>query len=274
MEPNKVTIDNKVYEYKDVIHHTTVSGKFNFAERLAILFGKDVIVRSKIYCKNKMVIIVASEAYATVEPLIKHKLKTHIMSDENNNAEALEEKSTEDKVLKASEIPTEEGTNVGTGEVGPKSNQEPAMDAQPAPVNEEEVRMLSYIGTKAIKAKPMTRGAYNEYRGWEMPANEDASEMVYLVEYAPDPLSPPNHPDHAGYISMSPKHVFEEAYKIAETYKDRLMIETLDLRDRMTKLKAALDGGKVPATEIPILNEQYQAMNNLYIILNKRLGRA
>ncbi len=59
-----------------------------------------------------------------------------------------------------------------------------------------------------------------------------------------------------------------------ETYKDRLMTETLDLRDKMAKLKDAVENNKVPASEVDILNEQYDAMHAYYIILNKRLGRA
>ena len=73
--------------------------------------------------------------------------------------------------------------------------------------------MESYIGTKQIKGRPMTRAEYNTYRGWELPADEDGTEEVYLVEYPVDVNSKPNHPDHEGYITMSPKHVFDEAYK-------------------------------------------------------------
>lgn len=33
--------------------------------------------------------------------------------------------------------------------------------------------MKTYIGCKQIQAEPMTLGAYNERRGWTIPANED-----------------------------------------------------------------------------------------------------
>ena len=36
--------------------------------------------------------------------------------------------------------------------------------------------MESYIGTKQIKARPMNRADYNDYRGWELPENEDGSD--------------------------------------------------------------------------------------------------
>jgi hypothetical protein len=70
-----------------------------------------------------------------------------------------------------------------------------------------------FVGTKAITAVTMTRGVYNTYRGWDLPADEDGDDMGYLVEYAPDPSSPPNHDHHEGYISWSPEGVFNEFYK-------------------------------------------------------------
>ena len=60
--------------------------------------------------------------------------------------------------------------------------------------------MKTYIGTKVIEAKPMNRGDYNKYRGWEIPADENPTDKGYLVKY----------PD--GYESWSPAKVFEEAY--------------------------------------------------------------
>ncbi len=60
--------------------------------------------------------------------------------------------------------------------------------------------MKKYIGTKLVKAKPMTRGEYNTYRGWQIPENENPKDKGYLVEYS----------DY--YITWSPKEVFERAY--------------------------------------------------------------
>lgn len=76
--------------------------------------------------------------------------------------------------------------------------------------------MKTYIGKKIIKAKPMTKKEYNDYRGWIMPEGEDPEEEIYLVEYPVDSQSPPNHINHKGYISMSPKHVFDKAYHLLE----------------------------------------------------------
>lgn len=70
--------------------------------------------------------------------------------------------------------------------------------------------MKQYIGTKFIQAVPMTREQYNEYRGWTLPADEDGNDEGYLVEYLDGGQS--NHPAHNGYVSWSPKNVFERAY--------------------------------------------------------------
>lgn len=67
-----------------------------------------------------------------------------------------------------------------------------------------------FIGTKTINAKPMNRQEYNDLRGWQVPDNENPADDGYLVEYVD---SEPNHPDFEGYISWSPKEVFEKAYK-------------------------------------------------------------
>lgn len=71
--------------------------------------------------------------------------------------------------------------------------------------------MKQYIGTKVILAAPMTRAEYNDYRGWELPADENGADEGYLVEYTDKP-NQQNHPDHEGYVSWSPKEVFEGAY--------------------------------------------------------------
>jgi len=60
--------------------------------------------------------------------------------------------------------------------------------------------MKKYLGVKLIEANPMNLGEYNKCRGWVIPENEDPTTEGYLVQY----------PD--GYISWSPKEVFEKAY--------------------------------------------------------------
>lgn len=71
--------------------------------------------------------------------------------------------------------------------------------------------MKHFIGTKRVLATLMNRGDYNEYRKWDIPANENPEDAGYLVEYLDGGES--NHDDHEGYISWSPKSVFEAAYQ-------------------------------------------------------------
>ena len=58
----------------------------------------------------------------------------------------------------------------------------------------------NYIGVKIVKAKFMTRGDYNKFKGWTIPADENPADEGYLVRY----------PD--GYISWCPHKQFEEAH--------------------------------------------------------------
>lgn len=71
--------------------------------------------------------------------------------------------------------------------------------------------MKQYIGTKIINAKPMDRLAYNVFRGWKLPDNENGTDEGYLVEYLDG--GEPNTKEFKGYVSWSPKEQFENAYK-------------------------------------------------------------
>lgn len=71
--------------------------------------------------------------------------------------------------------------------------------------------MQTFIGTKIIDARPMTRGEYNTYRNWEPPAGEEQEVAGYLVEYLDGGKG--NDSRHKGYISWSPSDVFEASYR-------------------------------------------------------------
>jgi hypothetical protein len=103
--------------------------------------------------------------------------------------------------------------------------------------------MKTYIGIKLLKAKPMTRGEYNDYRGWKIPENETASDDGYLVSYQPD-----------GYESWSPKSVFESAYfpiaaedRISQADVDAFMgtVTSQQLDNKTTHVRAELLTGFV-----------------------------
>jgi hypothetical protein len=71
----------------------------------------------------------------------------------------------------------------------------------------------SYIGTKVVNATPMTLGQYKVLRGWTLSADDNGEDEGYLVEYTDRVHSPPLVPGFDGYVSWSPKDVFERAYR-------------------------------------------------------------
>lgn len=85
--------------------------------------------------------------------------------------------------------------------------------------------MNQYIGVKLINAKPMTRAEYNDLRSWTLPADEDGTDEGFLVEYLDGGKA--NHKDFEGYISWSPKSVFENAYGPTAGMTFGLAIEAL-----------------------------------------------
>lgn len=87
--------------------------------------------------------------------------------------------------------------------------------------------MKKYIGTKVINAKPMNRLEYNNFRGWKLPEDENGSDEGYLVEYSDGGKS--NTAEFAGYISWSPKDVFEKAYREVNGMSFGLAIEAAKL---------------------------------------------
>lgn len=94
--------------------------------------------------------------------------------------------------------------------------------------------MEHYIGTKLIKAFPMNRADYNAFRGWDLPGDENGDDDGYMVEYLDG--GQPNVPGYEGYISWSPKAVFDQHYKRIEgpnqalSYSDALRLALFGAR--------------------------------------------
>jgi len=85
--------------------------------------------------------------------------------------------------------------------------------------------MERHIGVKLVKSTKMTRKEYNDYRGWELPSDENGEDEGSLVEYLDGGQA--NHPDHKGYISWSPEGVFEKAYRPVDGMSFGLAIEVM-----------------------------------------------
>lgn len=93
--------------------------------------------------------------------------------------------------------------------------------------------MQQYIGVKLINAKPMTRQAYNDFRGWTLPADENGADEGFLVEYLDGGKA--NTDLYAGYVSWSPVDVFERAYRPTEGLTFGLAIEALKLGQKVAR---------------------------------------
>lgn len=127
--------------------------------------------------------------------------------------------------------------------------------------------MKKYIGTKQIEAGPMTRGdAWGKHLLREKPSTENFDDEGYHVRY------------EDGYESWSPKDTFEKAYKIADTFLDRLHIEMRDLYEKMDKLSPFIESGKIDEIvtdkyQNHLLRLQHRIMSRYINVLECRIGR-
>lgn len=125
--------------------------------------------------------------------------------------------------------------------------------------------MNTYIGTKLVNAKPMNRQEYNDFRGWELPSNENGTDEGYLVEYVDGGQANTN--IYKGYVSWSPKDVFERAYRETEGMSFGEALECLK-----AGIKVQRDGwnGKgmyiyyVPAAKYPTIRNTLETMNGVF----------
>lgn len=146
-------------------------------------------------------------------------------------------------------------------------------------MTEQQVVMGLFIGTKLIKALAMTRLQYNQLRGWDLPADENGDDEGFLVEYVDGGKA--NHPDFAGYISWSPKDVFEKAYVdicddgYSPDYILRVKAERAQLSDRLTKLKAFFETDRfmgLDTAEKSRMQSQATHMAGYLEVLDSRLN--
>ena len=127
--------------------------------------------------------------------------------------------------------------------------------------------MKKYIGKKQIEAEPMTRGdAWGKHLLREKSSTENFDDEGYHVRY------------EDGYESWSPKDTFEKAYKIADTFLDRLHIEMRDLYEKMDKLSPFIESGKIDEVVADkyqnyLLRLQHRIMSRYINVLECRIGR-
>lgn len=134
------------------------------------------------------------------------------------------------------------------------------------------MKPILYEGTKRLYAVPMSRGQYNAYRKWAIPLNENPEDPGYLVEYVDG--GTPNDPRHNGYISWSPKDVFERTYKpVLPDFQLRVIAEKAEVDERIDRLGKFLEHGTpVADDERKRMNDQLSVMRMLSEILGQRIA--
>lgn len=121
----------------------------------------------------------------------------------------------------------------------------------------KEVKIHKYIGTKVVKAYPC--------KAWKNAGEHKVGDEGYKVIY------------EDGYVSWSPKDVFEKAYKIADTYVERMQIEYEELQERREKLTDFLAEDHcdlLDDNECTLLTYQLMAMNEYALALRRRIDYA
>lgn len=137
----------------------------------------------------------------------------------------------------------------------------------------------TYVGTKVVRALPMNRKGYNDLRGWDLPKEENPLDEGYLVEYVDGGF--PNVKGFTGYISWSPKDVFEKAYTTGQkvegtSFLDRLLTEYDQLNERFKKLSSFLGSeqfNKLAEVDRDDLHDQQKLMHQYLGVLNRRIQR-
>ena len=126
--------------------------------------------------------------------------------------------------------------------------------------------MKKYIGTKQVEAEPMTMGeAYkrNLLQTGRVPNDSEKDNPGFYVRY------------QDGYESWSPAETFYEAYKLADTPLDRLIIEHQELRDKINKLKEIMCRKEFYDFDYKqriLLNVQLRSMIEYSFILEERIS--
>ena len=125
--------------------------------------------------------------------------------------------------------------------------------------------MKKYKGTKVVSAEPMNE--YDAVQKGIARLNVDNHEWRdgYRVVY------------EDGYESWSPKNVFEEAYKCAETHIDRMKIEKAELNERIANLEKFIRSEKfynLDDEDKLLLIGQFRAMLTYFNILKMRIAKA
>lgn len=138
--------------------------------------------------------------------------------------------------------------------------------------------MRQYINVEQVEAKKMTRGDYNNYRGWTVLTDENPADEGYLVKHSDN------------YVSWIAKDDFEKTYNVvgvrslndsallmvSTDYKDRFIAEYIQLETRIKGLETMLSNWDkelltfIPSCPRSIYNLQLEYMKKYLAVLEAR----
>lgn len=126
--------------------------------------------------------------------------------------------------------------------------------------------MKQFYGTKRIAAKPINRREYNEFRGWDLPSDENGDDEGYLVEYLDG--GKPNVDGFDGYVSWSPKEQFDKAYQSISSMSFGHAVQALKEGHKVAR--AGWNGANqyvyhVPANRYPVQTDAAKAEFGEYV---------
>ena len=121
-----------------------------------------------------------------------------------------------------------------------------------------------YKNSAEFTAKPMTRKAYNVFRGWDLPKDENGADKGYLVERT-----------DKSHMSWVPEAQFNTMYAESPVdFLDRLKKEHEELNEKIVGLTKALTSDKVLEIDnyqLRLLNKQLTFMVAYEKVLTERL---
>ena len=132
----------------------------------------------------------------------------------------------------------------------------------------------SFIGTKALRAAPMTLGAYVVYRGWVLRPTENPFDEGYLTKDI-----------DREHIDFIPKAVFESTYRVAPAlgdaaltpYQVGVVVELADMEQKLKRLRDFItytdEYGHLPAEERARIRAQVVVMEQHIELLLQRAAQ-
>ena len=127
-----------------------------------------------------------------------------------------------------------------------------------------EVHSYTALTGVTVQAQLMTRGAYNEFRGWEVPADENANDAGYLVQQSIGDTA---------HVAWYPSEIFEALYGVSDTPKQRVSLELTARKAELTALEQFIykdKPGFIDDSQWQYLHTQASILRELVYVLTVR----